>query len=295
MNNTNQALQHPIIPRERLDFGLDGDIPKYWFGGDPFKTRFFDAMSIIFPPGERFFMTTVRDFRDRIHDPKLLADIQGFNRQEAQHSLVHNQYNKRLRAQGIDVDYLTGKVEKVLFDKYRTQFSREYTLAITSALEHFTAIGAHAMFDKRDIMREAHPNVRAMYAWHAIEEVEHKGVAYDVMQHYAHVGYRIRMAAMLRATVLFPHLIHSLLAHMLKQDGFSRAERLKLHLRGLWWVLKPGGFAAPIYKHYFLYYKPGFHPWQEVDQPGYAEWLTGFNQQRDPVGATEFMRTALAR
>ena len=77
------AAAHPIVPREQLDFGLQGDIPRYWFGGDAFKTRFFDALSVIFPPGERFFMTCVRDFRDRVHDPKLLADIQGFNRQEA--------------------------------------------------------------------------------------------------------------------------------------------------------------------------------------------------------------------
>ena len=177
MTTANQAQQHPIIPRERLDFGLDGDIPKYWFGGDPFKTRFFDAMSIIFPPGERFFMTSVRDFRDRVHDPKLLADIQGFNRQEAQHSIVHNQYNARLRAQGMDVDGMTKWLENLLFDQYRSRYSREYTLAITGALEHFTAIGAHAMFDNRDIMRDAHPNVRAMYAWHGIEQGEQKGVA----------------------------------------------------------------------------------------------------------------------
>ena len=61
--------QHPIVPREKLDFGLDESIPKYWFGGDPFRTRFFDAMSLIFPPGEKFFMVTVRDYRDQVHDP----------------------------------------------------------------------------------------------------------------------------------------------------------------------------------------------------------------------------------
>ena len=130
--------QHPIVPRERLDFGLDrDDIPKYWFGGDAFKTRFFDAMSIIFPPGERFFMTTVRDFRDRITDPRLLQDIKDFNRQEAQHSMVHAQYNDRLRAQGMPVDALTKWLEKLLFDTYRSRYSREYTLGITGALEHF--------------------------------------------------------------------------------------------------------------------------------------------------------------
>ncbi len=295
MNNTKQPQQHPIVPRERLDFGLDGDIPQYWFGGDPFKTRFFDAMSIIFPPGERFFMTSVRDFRDRIHDPKLLADIQGFNRQEAQHSLVHNQYNARLRAQGVDVDGMTQWLEKLLFDTYRSRYSREHTLAVTSGLEHFTAISAHAMFDKRDIMGPAHPHVRAMYAWHAIEEVEHKGVAYDVMQDYAHVGYWGRVMGLVHSTYIFPMVVHRFMNQMLKHDGFSFAERLKIKAKGYWWLLKPGGFIAPVIKHYFPYYKPGYHPWQEVEQPGYEEWLQGFNKARNPIEASEFMRAVMAR
>ncbi len=294
MAHPNEALQHPIVPRERLDFGLDGDIPKYWFGGDAFKTRFFDAMSLIFPPGEKFFMTTVRDFRDRITDRKLLQDIKDFNRQEAQHSIVHAQYNERLRAQGMPVDELTRWLDKLLFENYRGKFSREYTIGLTGALEHFTAIGAHPMFDERDIMRDAHPNVRAMYAWHAIEEVEHKGVAYDVMMQYAKVSYFTRIASMVHATIMFPYVIFKFLNAMLKADGFSFWQRVKLNVKGLHWLLKPTGFAAPILKHYFPYYKPSYHPWDEVDQPGYKEWVDAFNMQRDPVQASELMRAALA-
>ena len=71
---------HPdIVPREQLSFGFDQDIPKYWFGGDPFKTRLFDAMSLIFPPGERFFMTCVRDFRDQITDFSIEEDFLRFD------------------------------------------------------------------------------------------------------------------------------------------------------------------------------------------------------------------------
>jgi predicted metal-dependent hydrolase len=287
--------QHPIVPREKLDFGFDGEIPKYWFGGDPFKTRFFDALSLIFPGGEKFFMTSVRDFRDRISDPKLLQDIKDFNRQEAQHTLIHNQYNEHLRAQGIDVDALFKALNTLLFDGYRVKYSREYTLAITAALEHFTALGAHTLFDERDVLKPANPKVRAMYAWHAIEEVEHKGVAYDVMIDYAKVGYFKRIAALIHMTVVFPRTIHAFANFMLKQDGFSAWQRFKLNLKGYYWLLKPGGFVGPIYKHYFPYYAPGYHPWQEADQPGYEEWLAAFNKHHDPVEASELMRAALAR
>ena len=55
---TNQQLTPPpIIPREKMNFGLDGDIARFWLDNDPFKTRFFDALSTLFPVGERFFIT----------------------------------------------------------------------------------------------------------------------------------------------------------------------------------------------------------------------------------------------
>jgi predicted metal-dependent hydrolase len=292
---SHHTAQHPIIPREKLDFGFDGSIPKYWFGGDAFKSRFFDALSVIFPPGEKFFMTTVRDFRDRVTDPKLLQDIKDFNRQEGQHTLVHNQYNEHLKAQGVDVDFLLKELNTLLFDTYRSRYSREYTLAITGALEHFTALAAHTLFDERDVLKEADPKVRAMYAWHAMEEVEHKGVAYDVMIDYAKVGYFKRIAALIHMTVIFPLTIFSFLNFMLKHDGFSWWQRIKLNAAGLVWLLKPGGFVGPLYKHYFPYYKPGYHPWQEADQPGYEQWVAAFNLHRNPVEASELMRAALVR
>ncbi|MDO9237593.1 MAG: metal-dependent hydrolase [Aquabacterium sp.] len=292
--HTTPHAQHPIIPREKLDFGLDGDIPKYWFEGDPFKTRFWDALSVIFPPGEKFFMTCVRDFRDQITDPKMLDDIQGFNRQEAQHTLVHRQDNDRLRKQGVDVDKLTKYVDQLLNVAYRSRYSRGYTLSVTSALEHFTSIIAHSLFDKRDVMKHADHRVRAMYAWHAIEEVEHKGVAYDVMVDYAKVGYFKRVWGLVHATVMFPSVIFYVQRQLLIHDGFSAAERRKLLLKGLWWQFKPGGLLAPMAKHYWTYYKPGYHPWQETEQHGYPEWLAAFNRLNDPVKASEKMRQDLA-
>jgi predicted metal-dependent hydrolase len=193
------------------------------------------------------------------------------------------------------LDEMLADLNELLFERYRNQFSREYTLAITGALEHFTALGAHALFDKRDVLKDAHPNVRALYAWHAIEEVEHKGVAYDVMIDYAKVGYFKRIGALLHATVKFPMMIFKYMNIMLKKDGFSWWQRAKLNVGGLWWLLKPGGFVGPLYSHYFAYYKPGYHPWDETEQPGYAEWLTAFDLHRDPVEASELMRATLAR
>jgi len=285
------STQH-IVPRQNLDFGLDGDIPKYWFGGDVFKTRFFDAMSTIFPEGEKFFIYCVRDFKDQVTDPQLAQDIKDFIRQEAQHSMVHNQFNERLKQQGIDVDMLERIQHKVQFDIVRKYVPKKHTLASTAAAEHMTAIMAHSFFERKEVLELADPRMRAMYAWHAMEEIEHKAVAYDVMQKVAKVWYPRRILAMLEVSLAFT--IHVLLVtrYILKVDGFSRWQRAKLWAQGLWWLYKPGGLFMSVFGHYIQYYKPGFHPWQEGQLHSYQTWVDTFNQTGDPILAGQALHAA---
>ncbi|MFN3617816.1 MAG: metal-dependent hydrolase [Aquabacterium sp.] len=283
-----------IVPREKLDFGLDGDIPKYWFGGDPFKSRLFDAMSTIFPEGERFFISCVRDFRDQVTDPQLRQDIKNFMRQEGQHGIVHGQYNERLKRQGINVDALEAFQRKMLFEFERKYLSAKQTLAETAAAEHMTAIMAHGFFTRKEVMASADPRMRAMYAWHAMEEVEHKAVAFDVMQKVAKVGYLRRVTALLLVTLGFN--IHSLHTanYMLKVDGFSRGQRLKMMAKGMWWLFKPGGLYTSMGAHYLQYFKPGFHPWDEGQMKSYQLWVDTFNRTGDPILAGEVLHAAAA-
>jgi predicted metal-dependent hydrolase len=280
-----------IVPREKLDFDLEGDIPKYWFGGDPFKTRFCDAMSTLFPEGERFFIMCVRDFRDRVTDPKLQAEIRDFIRQEGQHGMVHDQYNRRLKAQGIDVDMLE-REQRRWIDFMRKHHSPQYTLALTASAEHMTAIMAHSFFGRKEVFAAADARMRALYTWHAMEEVEHKAVAFDVMQKAAGVGYVRRVVAMMMNSIFFPLHTFLIMRYMLKVDGFSRWERTKMWAKGLWWLYKPGGLFSPVLGHYLQYYKPGFHPWQEGETALYRVWLSVFNRTRDPVAAGEAVHAA---
>ncbi|MEK8086583.1 metal-dependent hydrolase [Aquabacterium sp. A3] len=285
-------MAHTITPREKLDFGLDGDIPKYWFGGDPFKTRLFDAMSTIFPEGERFFISCVRDFRDQVTDPQLRQDIKDFMRQEGQHGIVHGQYNERLKRQGIDVDALEAFERKMLFEFERKYLSAEQTLAETAAAEHMTAIMAHGFFARKEVLESADHRMRALYAWHAMEEVEHKAVAFDVMQKVAKVGYFRRVMALVLVTVGFNiHCLHTT-NYMLKVDGFTGWQRLKLISKGLWWLFKPGGLYTSMAGHFFQYFKPGFHPWDEGQMDSYRLWLDTFNRTGDPVQAGEVLHAA---
>lgn len=277
-------IQHPIVPRERLDFGLDGDIPRYWLDGDVFKTRFFDAMSTFFPEGERFFITCVRDFKDQITDPHLLKEVKDFTRQEGQHGMVHRQFNDRLKEQGVRMDRIEALTVFWLFKVLRTVFSRKTTLAITAAFEHMTALMAHG-FEEAKVLERADPRIRAMYTWHAIEEVEHKAVAFDVMQKVAKVGYFRRVLALIVTTLFFPIGTFMVINRMLKVDGFGPFKRLGMMLKGAWWMYKPGGLYMPILGHFMAYFKPGFHPWQIGQMGGYDAWLDTFERTGDPVAA----------
>lgn len=273
----------PIVPREKLDFGLDGDIPRHWLDNDPFKTRFFDAMSTLFPVGERFFITCVRDYKDQITDPQMVQDIKDFTRQEAQHSMLHTQYNNRLKSQGIAVDAILEGQERRLFGIIRKVFSREFTLGITAAAEHITAIMADAFVERPHIFAGADDRMRALYVWHAMEEMEHKGVAYDVLVNIAKASYAKRVGSMLMVTLLFPYHVMRIMRHMLQADGFGRWERTKLWAKGLWWLYKPGGVFTPVLAKYFSYLKPGFHPWQDPVVPSYEPWVRLLKETGDPV------------
>jgi predicted metal-dependent hydrolase len=278
-----------IVPRKGPDFGLNGDIPRHWFGGDPFKTRFFDAMSLLFPEGEKFFIQCVRDYRDRITDPQMQADVKDFIYQEGQHGMVHDAYNRRVAAQGVAVDHIEARMLKMLAFQ-RRNFSRKMTLAQTAAAEHMTAIMAHSFMADREMFAPADPRMRALYVWHAIEEIEHKSVAFDVMQKVAKIGYGWRMLGMLYLSIVFPLHTFLIMAHMLRVDGVKN--RFRTWMRGLAWLYGPRGVMTKLLPHYLAYFKPGFHPWSEGQMATYTTWRQVFDQSDDAIAAANALHPA---
>ncbi len=279
--------------RKGLDFELQAHMERFWFGGHPFKTRIFDALSLTFPVGERYFISSVRLYRDQIKDAGLQSRVADFIQQEAQHGIVHDEMNEMMRQQGMPLDKM------VAFVKERTEYelkhkSPEYNVAFTAGMEHLTAMMANAFFDFKDTMAEADPYVRALFAWHAIEEMEHRDVAFDVMKDVAKVAYPLRAYALVKGTALIFGFTLYRANILLKHDGFNGRERIKLISEGLPWLFGKEGVLSVMKKPYLSWFKPNFHPSQHPVIAQYPVWLKVMQETGDPVKAGQALWEAAA-
>ena len=180
------------VPTRRMSFEASlENLPKHFAANEDLITSHLAAgLSAVFPDGEDFFVRSVRHFRDQITDPELKRQVTGFIGQEAMHGREHRAFNDRLDQLG----YPTKRVERMT--KWGLQLRERFlpptsNLAATAALEHFTATLAELVLTSEETRAlfgdEA---VKGLFVWHALEESEHKAVAFDV---YKAVGGTERM------------------------------------------------------------------------------------------------------
>ncbi|PAU58816.1 metal-dependent hydrolase [Pseudomonas indica] len=254
-STTPEGLQ--IRPRH-LDFNLPSPLPRHWHSGDAFKTHLFDAMSVLFPDGERFFIDSVRQFRDQIDDPVLKEQIRGFIGQEGHHSREHLVYSQRLRDLGYQVERMERRAQaRIRYTQKKLSPRRQ--LAATAALEHITAIMADAVLKNPEPLHGAHPAMARLWRWHALEETEHKAVAFDVYNQVCGSRKLLRRA-MLMGTFFFVLDTTRGLAHMLERDGLLWNWRVWRD--GLKWAWGKDGVFRPLVRTYLDFFKADFHPWQ---------------------------------
>ena len=206
-----------IKPRNRthdITAALHGE----WLDNNAFLTAFFNGMSIAFPVGEKFFIDSVRHYADRITDPELKENIKGFCGQEGFHRREHQHYNETLcAARGYNLEKLEGTLTRRL-NWAQKNLSPLTNLAVTVAIEHFTGVLAELLLSPGSIMDRAEPSMRALWRWHAAEEMEHKAVAFDV---FRAVGgsEELRLGVMRRVSVLMSIELTRALFYILKKDG----------------------------------------------------------------------------
>jgi predicted metal-dependent hydrolase len=246
------------VPTRRISFAASLEaLPKYFAGdGDLIMSHVLVSLSTMFPDGEDFFVRSVRRYRDEVTEPELKRDVAGFIGQESVHGREHRALNERLHELG----YPAKRMEAVMrwVTKERRFDAPIFDLASTAAFEHFTATLAEKLLTDATA-REAVGDgaVHDVLVWHALEESEHKAVAFDV---YRTVGgsERMRRVAMNLSTFVFLFLSTTLTLWSLAADRNTYRPRVLLRsLRGL----RRSPFLTPdMWRTLRAYNRKGFHP-----------------------------------
>jgi predicted metal-dependent hydrolase len=253
-----------ITPRDRK-FERGELSPRLWHGGNVAATAIYNALSTTFPAGEAFFVESVRAFREGA-PPKLAGEIKAFTTQEAIHSREHAAFNRRAADAGYDLTRLEQRVEwRLSITKTKPPI---VSLAATMALEHFTAILAHELLKDPRHLAGADKGAAELWRWHACEEIEHKGVAYDTWLHATRdwprwKRWKVKAKVMLYVTRNFVVDRTAGALELMRQDGVTGLGAWASLLWHLW--VRPGMFRK-IAGAWVKFSLPGFHPWDIDDR-----------------------------
>ncbi len=269
------------IKPQRMGFEFGEKVPRYWLNDSYTLSHTMNALSVLFPQGEQFFVDSVRYYQDQIKDPKLKKEVRGFIGQEAMHSLEHKSMNQHVRDQGMPVEELEEHLEVVL--GIARKLPERHQLAITCALEHMTAMMADMLLARDDVREDMHETMRPLWVWHAIEETEHKAVAYDVFNQ-AGGTYAERTFYLAFSTAALGVMASYFTTRMMLNDrkNFS----LKDSARGLWRMWGRKGTFSSLIPTWLEYFKPGFHPWDHDN----SELIARFKEQINEYIAPQYQK-----
>ncbi|MFD2231243.1 metal-dependent hydrolase [Alkalimarinus sediminis] len=258
------ALISPLT--RNLKFNLPKDKITHWHSEGIHVSQFFNTMSLFFPEGERFFIHSVRHYRDQITDKRLQKAVTAFIGQEAMHGREHAEYNTAMVEAGFPVDKMEQQVISRL-NFFKQHAPAPLQLAITIALEHLTAIMADTLLETPEFLQDSDPQFVALWQWHALEETEHKAVAFDVYQTVmgsSLKSYTLRTTTLAWVTLVFFIHCYRFQFQILKQRNEHK------NVQGWWTLLKnqwvsPGVLRKTI-PAWLDYFRPGFHPWDHDNQ-----------------------------
>lgn len=253
-----------------IKFELSEQLSKDWLDNDPFKTAFFNALSMTFPAGERFFIDSVRYYQDKVKDPKLKKEMSGFFGQEGMHTREHSTYNKVLcDIRGYSQEKMEGRTEKMV-RLGKEKMPPIAQLAATCGVEHLTAILADKIL-KGWMLSDVDPQIRSLWEWHSAEELEHKSVAFDV---YIDIGgnYKARKLTLRVFTVNFLFGLLANTAYMLRKD--KQLWKWSTLKSGFKFLFAKDGVLREFRADYLAYFDPDFHPWDDDNRHLLESWQT---------------------
>ena len=234
------------------------NIRRHFFANSPVMSHLLTALSSTFPIGEQFFVHSVRNVRDKITDEKLQAEIAAFIGQEAMHSKAHADFNDAWRRDDYNLDNFQAWLARR--DAFIKERHPKLQLAVTAAFEHFTALLGGYILRHPEVLSTLEDDAIKLWVWHAIEEIEHRAVAFDVYQAIYHDD-KVRRNVMRSVTTGFASLTFYSATRLFMQDWRKSVPKVTQNLFGVYMLAK---MFISLIPEYLAYYKADFHP-SEID------------------------------
>lgn len=251
--------QTPKITPRPIKFEFHGPVERYWYQNNIAGTMCGNILAAYIPYGEKFFIKSVKAVKHKIQNPKLQAEAQDFIKQESFHSREHLVFFNR-NVKPFYPGILKYPIELAIPTLLATILGPKFRLSLTAAGEHFTAVGGHVFLSNPELVQNVDADIKAMWQWHCIEEIEHKSVAFDVMQDLK-MGYCWRMSGFLALNLFYSiGFLRPVLYIMIKDRAFFSAKFYKDCWR---FFFSQSKIVPRFFPMFYAYFKPGFHPWQQ--------------------------------
>jgi predicted metal-dependent hydrolase len=268
-------LIQPRVPQVDWQRGF----ARHWNGGSAVRTHIFNALSFLFPQGERFFIEQARAVAEEIHATG--ADLRAFIGQEAIHARQHAQYNDVLVRQGYE--NVSADLAQFFEDRAYRLFSPLTRLAAVCAYEHYTAALGDYVLSYPPALDDAPAELALIWGWHAVEETEHKAVCFDLYKQ-AGGGWLRRVLMMLLVSINFSRLFWRLYMDLLRRDGALAWRRLPRTIAETMRVMAGvHGIGWYVVGAWLRYLSPGFHPWNHDNRQMMQHWLAAHQSSLRPV------------
>lgn len=259
---------------------------RHWCGGSAAVTHAFNALSFLFPQGERYFIEVTREVArgvDFSGHRGLAQAVAGFIGQESMHARQHAQYNAVLEEQGfanVVRSYIVG-----LQSIGNRLFSPLTRLAVVCGYEHYTAILGNFILRNPRVLEPAPPDMALIWGWHSAEETEHKAVCFDLYR-VAGGGWLRRSLVFLLVSVNFSLMFARLYFSLLHRDGCLRPSRLApTAWQCAQFFFGASGVAWHLLWHSVRYLSPRFHPWNQDNRRELQAWLLANRARLRDAGA----------
>jgi predicted metal-dependent hydrolase len=265
----------PVLVDRRVHFDLPEDLEPGWNPARPELAYAMDAVSLLMPYAEPYFVATVRASIPDL-EPQLAATTRTFCTQEARHHAEHRRFNDLMAARAPGVRRLERWMARTYAWLARTR-SHRFNLAFAAGSETIAfSIARWSERHHEKLFGGVDPRVSALFLWHLAEEVEHTCVAFDVYQ--AVDGSKLRYAAATTLTfaILAWFTVLSVLTLMFGSGRWRSPVawcRLVASAFSIAFVTLPDMVVSAM---------PGHHPDDLAD----PVWLTTWLRHFDPATGT---------